>query len=828
MPFSFATPLAWPTSAATSSLGALQAAGGNEHRFLRVVLLALGLLVPLNLPFSVPLVGPDGSMGWSVATTRRTVPETDLTRGHADHGHPVVTRVARRARPAGILPGDRLVSIDGVTADSASLARRRASLRVGDTLTLQLEHRGRLHSARIRVETSTVGYTWYTVYVIVLTCVSWCVGMALVAWRGQSALALLLGAALLLVPPIAFLSGVPGNGALLSAVRTLWHYEAAAFRLLFPAFLLHAVALRSPRPLARSPVMWACIYLTLAWVMLAVTGYGRDPLAWTQPGSPARNARLMVGFSLEALTAAAATLVLLRSGATQPAPLRFVHGSIALAGATAAVFSFTTLWLGSWVGDEFVSGVHSLAMLLLPVSAALYFFGPGRPEASAWHARRWAASALSLGLAAVHGLVIAAAVAVVLNGSGQDLGGVEWLLLVTVLAATLLPAPALRWVQALVDRRLLARWVEAEARAQAFVYELNGELDPLRIAQRVAGAIPTLLEVTAAELVFSGESLARWGVGADVDGTPPPAAASDAELAELVEAASSSGAAVFPVHGGDRTVVAALRVGPRVDGRPIDLPARAIITTICQGVSAALMAAKAHRDLRSAEAGLADAERIAAFGALTGGLAHEIKNPLAGLKMGVYVLQRDGVDPAKLARFERDIGRIDDLVTGLLRFTNDRAKLDGALGAPEPVDLRAIAAACVAEVRPGADERRITLIERYPDQPVVLLGSPGQFRLVVLNLVANALESVGEGGRVTVALDVLPSSVEITVLDDGPGIPPAILHRVFDLSFTTKRGGTGIGLALVRRETERLGGSAEVAFSTEHGTLLRVTLPRAA
>jgi signal transduction histidine kinase len=667
------------------------------------------------------------------------------------------------------------------------------------------------------------------VYVIVLTCVSWCVGMALVAWRGQSALAMLLGAALLLVPPIAFSSGVPGNGALLSAVRTVWQYEATAFRLLFPAFLLHAVALRSPRPLARSPVLWACVYLALAWVMLAVTAYGRDPLAWTQPGSAAREARLMVGFALEALTAGAATLVLLRSGATQPVPLRLVHGSIALAGATAAVFSFTTLWLGSWVGDEFVSGIHSLAMFLLPVTAALYFFGPGQPEASAWHTRRWAVSALSLALAGVHGVVIAAAVAVVLNGSGQDLGGVEWLLLVTVLAATLLPAPALRWVRAMVDRRLLARWVIAEGRAQAFAYELSGELDPHRIAQRVASAIPALLDVTAAELVFSRESLARWGV--DVAGrseAPPLIASSDDELAELVHAATSSGAAVFPVHGPDRTVIAALRVGPRVDGRAIDPPARAIITTICQGVSGALMAAKAHLDLRRAAAELADAERVAAFGALTGGLAHEIKNPLAALKMGVYVLQRDGVDPAKLERFEHDIGRIDDLVTGLLRFTNDGATLDGALGPAEPVDLRAVAAACVADVRPGAEDRRITILEQYPAEPVVLLGTPDQFRLVVLNLVANALESVGEGGRVTVALNVLPSSIEITVLDDGPGIPPAILHRVFDLSFTTKRGGTGIGLALVRRETERLGGSAEVAFSTEHGTLLRVTLPRAA
>ena len=821
------SPPAWLTGVTAHRGPAPHAPASTGNKLLRAVFLALGMLVPLNLPFSVPLVGADGSMGWSATTTPRVEAEETSAHGHARHGHPVITRLARRARAAGILPGDVLVSMDGVIADSASLAQRRAIMNVGDTLTLQLERRGTIHVARIRVETGTVGYTSYTIYVLVLTCLSWCVGMALVAWRGQYTLGLLLGGALLLVAPIAFSSGVPGDGALLRLVRLLWQFEATAFRLFFPAFLLHAVTLQSRRPLARSVVMWSCVYVALGWVLLAVTSYGRDPLAWTQVG-PARNARLMVGFTLEALTATAAAFVLVRSRASQPVPLRLVHGSIAIVGATAAVYSFTTLWLGRWIGDEFVSGVHSLAMFLLPTTAALHFFGPRQPEASAWYTRPWASSALSLAVTVVHGLVISVAIAVVLNGTGQDLGGVEWLLFAAVLAAAVLAAPPLRWVRMMVESRLLARWVTVEAQAQEFVHELSGELDPHRISGRVAGAIPALLEVTTAELVFARGSLELWGVNLRRRALPQLLTSPDDELAALVGPAREGTTTVFPVSGPAGTVIAALRIGPRVDGRPLESPAHVVITTICQGVSAALTAAKAHADLRRAEAELVDAERIAAVGALTGGLAHEIKNPLAGLKMGVYVLQRDGVDPAKLKRFERDIGRIDDLVSGLLRFANDRAQLDSQLGAPEQVDLRAVATACVADLRPGAEDRRIAMMENYPAEPVLLLGTTGQFRLVLLNLVANALESVDEGGSVSIALTVLPSSIEISVLDDGPGIPPAILDRIFDLNFTTKRGGTGIGLALVRRETERLGGSVEVAYSTAQGTLLRITLPRAA
>ncbi|MEO8334005.1 MAG: PDZ domain-containing protein [bacterium] len=127
------------------------------------MLLAFGLLVPLNLPFSAPPIGADGRVGWSVASTTRRAGESSLNDEHAPRSQFVITRVARRARSAGILPGDVLLSIDGASADSAALANRRASMREGDTLTLQLERHGAVHEARIRVLPETVGYMSYTI-----------------------------------------------------------------------------------------------------------------------------------------------------------------------------------------------------------------------------------------------------------------------------------------------------------------------------------------------------------------------------------------------------------------------------------------------------------------------------------------------------------------------------------------------------------------------------------------------------------------------------------------------------------------------------------------
>jgi len=500
MPFS-------PTSL-TSSLSksdrwsAFGAMPGSDHRLLRVVLLALGLLGPLNLPFSVPPLGSDAGPGWFGVMETRDAQAIDD--GASATVRLRITRVSRRARQAGVLPGDVLLAVDGVPATKRTLAARQNDIIAGDTATLDLQRRGASRRVRVHVEAATIGYRVYTAYVLLLTCLSWLVGMSLVGWRGSSTFGLLLGAALLLVPPVAFSSGVPGDGALLTAVRWIWQIEASAFRIFLPAFLLHAVAQHARRPLVRARWVWWAVYLALIVVLLFMTRVGRDPLAWTQPGIH-RDVRMLVGALLETVTAVWAVALFVRATASHSVTLRLVYGAIASMMASAAVFSATTLWLGSWFGEEFVSGVNSVATLFLPTSVALHFFGPGRQEDRGRDAPRWTDWTFSIVLTAVHGLVIFASVAVVLNGAGLNLNGNEALLFATVVAATLLPAPAFRWLRATVDRRLMSRWLAAEENAQKFAYALSGELSRARISQSVAEAIPSLLDVTHAELLLVGD-----------------------------------------------------------------------------------------------------------------------------------------------------------------------------------------------------------------------------------------------------------------------------------------------------------------------------------
>lgn len=785
MPLSFTPAFGSTAARAADSARTRALPADGAHRLWRVVLLALGMLVPLNLPFSVPPLGSDARPGWFT---------TSMSDVRGVEGGPIImTRVSRNARSAGVLPGDRLRAIDGVAADASTLRRRESTLRANDTVALLLERGRVLRTVEVIVEAPTVSYRTYTAYVVSLAYFCWLAGMAVIAWRGHETGALLFGAALLLVPPVGFAGGVPGDGALLRVVRGLWQLEATAFRFTVPALLLHALVLTRRRGTSAMP--WVVLYAALGVLVLVITRFGSDLLAWTQPG-PARTVRMLTGFVLELSCVGVAIGILRRRDGPREVTQRTLVAAVAVAMASAALYSGTRVAFGSWIGEAFVSGLNSVAMFALPAAVAIHYLWPTHSTPLAPRLGRWTAGGVSVGIAGAHALVIAASVAVVLNGSGQDLGGVEWLLFVTVVAASVLPVPAFRWLRTVADRRLVAHWVRVEEDAQTFLAEVSGELDPERIASRVAEELPKLLDVTAAAL-------------------------------RPMDAAVGDGMHPVPVLGPDRQPIALLHLGPQGDGRPLDPPTRVLVTTICQGLGAALTAARAADAMRRYEAELAHAERIAALGALTGGLAHEIKNPLAGLKMAVHMLRRDGADVRRLQRIEQDVRRIDDVVSGLLRLANDTGDVPG-VSDTGTVDLNELLRASVGDLRHGAEDRGIHLVETYPEPPVLMTGPALPYRLIALNLLTNAIESVSTGGVVQVQLDQRPDAVVLSVRDDGPGVPDAVRPRIFDLHFTTKRHGTGIGLALVRHEAERLGGHAMLVETSSAGTTMRVELPRVA
>jgi len=126
---------------------------------------------------------------------------------------------------------------------------------------------------------------------------------------------------------------------------------------------------------------------------------------------------------------------------------------------------------------------------------------------------------------------------------------------------------------------------------------------------------------------------------------------------------------------------------------------------------------------------------------------------------------------------------------------------------------------------PGAD--RVTVERRYADKVPPLPGDPARLEQMVLNLAVNAMEAMGEGGRLTITTRRGAGAVEIEVRDTGPGIPAENLERIFKPFFSTKALGTGLGLPLVARVVAAHGGRVTVESEVGRGTAFHVTLPLA-
>jgi signal transduction histidine kinase len=207
--------------------------------------------------------------------------------------------------------------------------------------------------------------------------------------------------------------------------------------------------------------------------------------------------------------------------------------------------------------------------------------------------------------------------------------------------------------------------------------------------------------------------------------------------------------------------------------------------------------------------------------------AHELKAPLNAMSLHLEMLKRSLEAKDANARGQRhyvevskqELARLNRLLHSMLDYSVP------AYGGRVVLDLRQLIDELGMLLMPQARHQRVTLALDQPSVPVSVFGNAGQIKQTLLNITLNALECVAEGGRVDIHLNADPSAAMIAICDDGPGMPAALQARIFDMHFTTKETGTGIGLYVARAVTKAHGGEIRVDSQLGAGTCFTISLP---
>ena len=222
------------------------------------------------------------------------------------------------------------------------------------------------------------------------------------------------------------------------------------------------------------------------------------------------------------------------------------------------------------------------------------------------------------------------------------------------------------------------------------------------------------------------------------------------------------------------------------------------------------------------------ADRLASVGEMAAGIAHEIKNPLAGISAAMTIIRQDFFDddPRKeiIGEVIEQVNRLDKTVNDLLFF--------GKPSPPEPTyadinDILRKTLLFALQHRGGKNiEKKLELVEGLPDVYV----DPKQVQQVFLNLILNAIQAMQEGGgTLTVASSLAADGdrtwVRARIADTGPGIPEQIIGKIFTPFFTTKAQGTGLGLAICQKLISQHGGKIVVTSEGGKGTVFTIDLP---
>lgn len=222
------------------------------------------------------------------------------------------------------------------------------------------------------------------------------------------------------------------------------------------------------------------------------------------------------------------------------------------------------------------------------------------------------------------------------------------------------------------------------------------------------------------------------------------------------------------------------------------------------------------------------AERLAELGTLTGGLAHEIKNPLSTIQLNLQLLQEDLTpeNPAysrvinRLKICERETGRLREILDDFLRYAG-KIELQRS-----KVELNRMCEDLVDFFLPQAQLSRVQLRLKRGTEDVNVMADERLLKQAVLNLMLNGVQAMPSGGELILAISDGTGEAKIDVIDTGSGIDPQAISRIFDAYYSTKKSGTGLGLAMTRRIAEEHGGRVTVNSEMGKGSDFALHLPK--